>query len=316
MVSRAWSLRSGLRDVLPGFVAWLLAASPTAAQAPRLIGTDALANWLAGSEAPVGVPAGSIPVVVDVRQAWTSYLQNHLPGAVWLNVETLRAQQGELPFQLLPAEHYAALFSRLGVSPVTPVVVYSAGDQADIDATFVVWLLASAGAQHVHLLDGGYAKWELEGRPLTQRYPRPRPPRIRFRPKAFRPPVARLEDVLGAVGGSGTLLVDARPSDQFSGVAGAQLRRGHIPGAINHPWKEDLEKPDLALVWMSPEALRAAYVARGITPDRDIILYCNSGTEASHVYFALTYLLGYPRVRIFVGSWTQWAEREELPVER
>ncbi|MBL8979055.1 MAG: sulfurtransferase, partial [Gemmatimonadetes bacterium] len=63
-------------------------------------------------------------------------------------------------------------------------------------------------------------------------------------------------------------------------------------------------------------ALRASYVAQGITPDRDIILYCNSGTEASHVYFALRYLLGYPRVRIYTGSWTQWAEREELPVER
>jgi thiosulfate/3-mercaptopyruvate sulfurtransferase len=316
VVNGAWSIRSGFLVVLPGFAVWLLAASPTAAQAPRLISTDALANWLAGSEAPVGVPAGSAPVVVDVRQAWTTYLQNHLPGAGWLNVETLRAQQGELPFQLLPAEHYATLFTRLGISPVTPVVIYSAGDQSDVDATFTAWLLASAGAQHVHLLDGGYAKWEIEGRPVTQRYPRVRSPRIRFRPKAFRPPVARLEDVLGAVGGSGALLVDARPPEQFTGAAGAQLRRGHIPGAINHPWRDDLEKPDLALAWKQPEALRQDYVQDGITPDKDIILYCNTGTEASHVFFALRYLLDYPRVRIFIGSWTQWAEREELPVER
>jgi thiosulfate/3-mercaptopyruvate sulfurtransferase len=309
-------MRSRLLTGLPGFLVGLLAAGPTASQTPRLIGTDALANWLAGSEAPLGVPAGSAPVVVDARQAWTSYLQNHLPGAVWLNVETLRAQQGELPFQLLPAEHYATLFDRLGISPATPAVVYSAGDQFDIDATFTAWLLASAGAQHVYLLDGGYAKWEVEGRPVTQLYPRVRSPRVRFRPKAFRPPVARLEDVLGAVGGSGVLLVDARPPEQFTGAAGAQLRRGHIPGAINHPWKDNLEKPDLALVWKRPEALREGYMTRGITPDKDIILYCNSGTEASHVFFALRYLLGYPRVRIFVGSWTQWAEREELPVER
>jgi thiosulfate/3-mercaptopyruvate sulfurtransferase len=69
-------------------------------------------------------------------------------------------------------------------------------------------------------------------------------------------------------------------------------------------------------VWKSPEALRAAYAAQGITPDRNIILYCNSGTEASHVFFALRYLLGYPNVRVFMGSWSQWAEREELPVEK
>jgi len=317
VVSGAWSVRSGFSVVLLGFVVRLLAASPAAAvQAPRLIGTDALASWLAGLEAPIGVPALSVPVVVDVRQAWTSYLQNHLPRAVWLNVETLRAQQGELPFQLLAAEHYATLFNRLGISPVTPVVVYSAGDQYDIDATFTAWLLQSAGAQHVHLLDGGYAKWEIEGRAVTQRYPRARSPRIRFTAKTFRPPVARLEDVLGAVGGSGALLVDARPPEQFTGVAGAQLRRGHVPGAINNPWRDNLEKPDLALVWKRPEALREGYIARGITPDKDIILYCNSGTEASHVYFALRHLLDYPRVRIFLGSWTQWAEREELPVER
>jgi thiosulfate/3-mercaptopyruvate sulfurtransferase len=290
--------------------AWL------AAQTPHLIGTEELAKWLAGGEAPAGAPAGSTPTVVDVRQTWTSYLQNHLPGAAWLHVETLRAQQGELPFQLLPAAHYAALFERLGVSPVTPVVVYSAGDQSDIDATFAAWLLTAAGAQHVYLLDGGYAKWELESRPVTQRYPRPRNPRQRFRPKAFQPAVARLEDVLGAVGGSGTLLVDARPPEQFAGAAGAQQRRGHIPGAVNHPWKDDLELRDLALVWKPVEALRAGYVSRGITPDKDLIVYCNTGTEASHVFFALKYLLDYPRVRIFLGSWTQWAERDELPVER
>jgi thiosulfate/3-mercaptopyruvate sulfurtransferase len=309
-------MRTALVLLATGCGLWLHSAPVLAAQVPRLISTAELADWMAGSEAPVGTPAGAVPVLVDVRQAWTGYLQNHLPGAVWLNVETLRAQQGELPFQLLPAEHYAVLFDRLGVSPVTPVVVYSAGDQFDIDATFTAWLLASAGAQHVHLLGGGYARWEIEGRPVTQRYPRARRPRIRFRPKAFRPAVARLEDVLGATGGSGVLLVDARPPEQFSGAAGAQLRRGHIPGAINSPWKDNLEKPDLALVWKQPEALREGYVARGITPDKDIILYCNSGTEASHVFFALRYLLDYPRVRIFVGSWTQWAEREELPVER
>jgi thiosulfate/3-mercaptopyruvate sulfurtransferase len=273
---------------------------------PKLISTDSLA-WLIEHRAPA---------IVDVRQSWTSYLQNHLPGAAWLNVETLRAQQGELPFQLLPGGHYAELFRRLGVAPERPVVVYSAGDQLDIDATFMVWLLSSAGARQVYLLDGGHAKWELEGRALSQRYPRSPVPAGRFRPEEFKPPVASLDDVRAAVAGSGALLVDARPPEQFSGAAGAQLRRGHIPGAVNHSWKADLERPDLALVWKSPEALRAAYAAQGITPDRNIILYCNSGTEASHVFFALRYLLGYPNVRVFMGSWSQWAEREELPVEK
>jgi thiosulfate/3-mercaptopyruvate sulfurtransferase len=293
----------------------LAGALPAAGQRPlpRLIGTEELERRL--TEETGG--GHRTPVVLDVRQSWISYLQNHLPGAAWLNVETLRAQQGELPFQLLPAEHYAALFRRLGVEPAVPVVVYSAGEQLDIDATFTIWLLAAAGATELYLLDGGYARWELEARPLTQRYPQARPGAGRFRAREFRPPVATLEEAKAASeGASAVLLVDARPMEQYAGSAGAQMRRGHIPGAVSHPWKDDLEKRDLALVWKDVTALRQGYEAQGITPDRDIILYCNSGTEASHVFFALKYLLGYPKVRIYTGSWTQWAAREELPVER
>lgn len=253
--------------------------------------------------------------IVDVRQSWTGYLSNHLPGSVWLSIETLRAQQGDLPFQLLTPGAYAELFRRLGVDPARPVVVYSAGDQFDIDATFAAWLLTSAGARQVYVLDGGYARWELERRPLTQRYPRRAEPAGRFQPARFVPAVASLAEVEQAAKGNGALLVDARPADQYSGSAGAQLRRGHIPGALSHPWKSDLEQRDLLLVWKVRDSLAESYRAQGITPDRDIIVYCNSGTEASHVFFALKYLLGYPRVRIYVGAWSQWAEREELPIE-
>lgn len=274
-----------------------------AAQAPRLISTEELAASL------------ERVVVVDVRQSWSSYLQNHLPGAVWLQVETLRAQQDELPFQVLSESTYLELFARTGIDRTRPVVVYGAGDQLNIDATYLAWILASMGHPDVRLLDGGYQKWELEGRALTQHYPRreARPP--------WWPPMGRgfaaatLGEVRAALGSSFTLLVDARPPEQFSGAAGAQLRRGHIPGAINHPWKSDLEQRDFALVWKPVEVLRQEYGMQGITPDKDLILYCNSGTEASHVFFALKYLLGYPRVRIYTGSWTQWSEREELPIE-
>lgn len=255
--------------------------------------------------------------ILDVRQSWTSYLSNHLPNAVWLNIETLRAQNRELPFQLLSGEQYAELFRRLSLEPAKPIVVYSAGDQFDIDATFVCWLLTSAGARRVYLLDGGYARWEVENRPLSQKYPRWPTGGAGFAARDFSPAVASLEDVRSAaLGLSGAQLIDARPAEQYAGSAGAQLRRGHIPSAINHPWKDDLVKPDLVLVWKTVEALRMAYQSQGITPERDIIVYCNSGTEASHVFFALRYLLGYPRVRIYTGSWSQWSEREELPIER
>lgn len=288
---------------------WLLSVFlfPVAltAQSPKLV-----------SPAEV-IALGDSARVLDVRQSWTSYLTNHLPNAAWLNIETLRAQNGELPFQLLTGEQYAELFRRLNLEPAKPVVVYSAGDQFDIDATFVAWLLSSAGARRVYLLDGGYARWEVENRPLTQKYPRWAASGAGFKGQNFLPAVASFDDVKSAAMGlSSSQLVDARPPEQYAGSAGAQMRRGHIPSAVNHPWKDDLEKRDLVLMWKSVEALRSSYQSQGITPGHDIIIYCNSGTEASHVYFALRYLLGYPRVRIYAGSWTQWSEREELPVER
>jgi len=271
--------------------------------APSLITTDQLADL---------ITAKSV-TILDVRQAWTDYLSNHLPGAGWLHVETLRVSRDGLPFQLLPSEQYSVIFGRLGVEIGRPVVIYSAGSANDIDATFVAWLLEAFGHHSVYVLDGGYAKWELEGRPLTQKYPDARS--AGFPAQPFKPEVATLDDVRRAVSQKDALIVDARPPEQYTGQAGAQPRRGHIPGAVNHPWKSDLETRDLALVWKPVDALREGYEGQGITSDRSIIVYCNTGTEASHVFFALRYLLGYSKVRIYTGSWSQWSEREELPIE-
>jgi thiosulfate/3-mercaptopyruvate sulfurtransferase len=270
---------------------------------PKLVSTEELARWQA--EGPV--------VLIDVRTDVFAYLKGHLPGAEYLNSETLRASEGGIPTRLLSAAAYRELFSRLGLGPDRPVVIYSAGESRDIDATFLAWLLAGFGQPQVYLLDGGYFKWQLEQRPIVQRYPRI--PVSRFPDRPFRPEAASLEEVQRARR-DGAVLVDARPPDQYAGDAGAQMRHGHIPGAIGHYWQDDLTQEGFGHVWKPVEELRRAYAAQGITPDKDVIAYCNSATEASHVSFALRYLLGYPRVRIYVGSWTEWAENDSLPVTK
>jgi thiosulfate/3-mercaptopyruvate sulfurtransferase len=273
-----------------------------AASLPNTVSSDELAAWM--NEGPV--------VLVDVRTDVFAYLRGHLPGAAYLNTETLRATRGGIPTRLLDAGAYSSLFSHMGLPFDRRVVIYSAGETHNIDATFLAWLLAGFGHAQLYVLEGGFFKWQLEQRPVVGEYPRLA--ETRFPAGPFRPEQASLEDVQKARERAGAILVDARPPDQYAGEAGAQMRRGHIPGAINHYWGDDLAREGFGYVWKPRDELRAGYVAQGITPDKDIIAYCNSATEASHVHFTLRYLLGYPRVRVYVGSWTEWAERTDLPI--
>ena len=301
-----------------GAAAWVLALSAAACASqpgirsqpagspvslPGLVSTERLAEWQRDGRVNL----------IDVRSDMFAYLKGHLPGAVYLNIETLRASEGGIPGQLLSPSSYSELFSRLGLGFESAAVIYSAGETGNIDATFVAWLLAGFGHPRVYVLDGGYFKWQLEHRPLVQQYPRQ--PAGRFPAGPFVPERASLEEVRQAVATGNAVLVDARPPEQYAGEAGAQMRRGHIPGAISHYWRDDLTQVGFGHVWKDPAELRANYTAQGITPDKSIIAYCNSITEASHVHFTLRYLLGYPRVRVYVGSWTEWAERLDLPIE-
>jgi thiosulfate/3-mercaptopyruvate sulfurtransferase len=276
----------------------------------RLVPADSLAALLA---------TGKV-TIIDARFDVSLYLRSHIPGAAYINSESLRSMADGVPNLLLPPASYVALFSRLGIRRDRSVVIYSAGETRDIDATYLSWILTGFGVPGVAILDGGFSKWELESRPVTQGYPDPIAGS--FAEGSFAPDRATLEDIRSylqrrpgsaQMGAGATVLVDARPPDQYGGTAGVQMRHGHIPGAISHPWGMDMND-GLAHTFKSADEIRAGYAAQGVTPDKDIIAYCNGGLESSHLYFALHDLLGYPHVRVYDGSWTEYADHADLPV--
>ena len=268
-----------------------------------LISTDELAARLAANTV----------TVVDLRSDLNAYLAEHLPGAVYLHYENLRVSGSGVPAGVLPQSAYAELWSRIGIRRDRPVVIYASGDAQNFNATFLAWLLAGFRQPEVYVLDGGYAKWAAEGKALTRLYPEIAT--VKYSSDPYLLEVIEGEHVQHMLGQQGVVLVDVRPADQFAGTAGAQMRRGHIPGAVNHFWHDDLVTTGSTTVWKPVEALRATYVAQGITPDKYVIVYCNTGTEASHAYFTLKFLLGYPDVRVYVPSFTQWAENADWPLE-
>jgi thiosulfate/3-mercaptopyruvate sulfurtransferase len=214
----------------------LLVCLAVLAQSPRLISTAELASLLAQRDSNVSV--------IDVRDDFTRYLESHIPRAVYLHAEELRAAERGVPNKLLGLVSYTALFSRIGLRPDRPVVIYSAGETRDIDATYLAWILEGLGQPFVYVLDGGFGKWSLENRTVTRRYPVIEP--TAFTPAAFTPDRATLDDVKAALTARDVVIVDARHPDQYAGRAGAQLRRGHIPGAVSHFWQGDLAKVDFA----------------------------------------------------------------------
>jgi thiosulfate/3-mercaptopyruvate sulfurtransferase len=253
---------------------------------------------------------------VEVDVDTTAYDTGHLPGAVGWNWQ--RDTQDTLRRDIPDKAALEALLSRSGISNDTTIVLY--GDNNNWFATYAFWLLTMYGHERLRLMDGGRRKWVEEGRPLTTDVPQITPTRyttngINFRLRALRPFVE------GSLNNPARALVDVRSAGEYSGELlappnlpqeGAQ-RGGHIPGAINIPWVQAVAEDG---TFKSYDELSKLYGSQGITADKEVIAYCRIGERSSHTWFALHYLLGYPNVRNYDGSWTEWGSAIGVPIAR
>lgn len=246
--------------------------------------------------------------VIDVRPQ-PEYNSGHIPGSLALHVESFRGVAGGLSSMLLPADLLARHLSLMGVRPDDTVVLVPGEVR---DATLIGMGLSRAGHPRWAILEGGFARWSAEKRTVDQSLPAIQPTE-RTGPGRSDGFTVDAAEVLAASKDGETIILDVRPADYFRGEKSDEARAGHIPGAVNRPFKEDLDKSGQ----LKPaEELAAAYAK--IIPGKDapVIVHCRTGHQASQTWFVLARLLGYSNVKWYDGSWTQWAARPELPVAR
>jgi len=254
--------------------------------------------------------------LVESNEDVLLYDVGHIPGAVKIDWHT--DLQDALMRDYVSRPRFEELMSSRGIANDTTVVFY--GDKNNWWACYAFWVFKLFGHERCVVMNGGRQKWIAENRPLTKEiptYPRTHYVAQERDDKTIR---AFREQVMQHIA-SGQPLVDVRSPQEYSGELlhmpgypqeGA-LRGGHIPGAKNIPWAKAVREDG---TFKSAEELRALYTEQGITPDKDIIAYCRIGERSSHTWFVLTYLLGYPRVRNYDGSWTEWGNLVGVPIEK
>lgn len=251
--------------------------------------------------------AGQTPLVIDLRPAEV-FAAGVLPGAVHLDlwgISLIDTDAAPMRAFFWLIEHLLAL---RGVTGDRPIVVY--GRRSGVRAARAFWFLEYFGHRQVRVLDGGSDAWVREGFRLGA--PGGAPVESAWTGIRDESRVATWRDVVDRIGHPETVLLDTRSDGEYRGAVARARRGGAIPGAVHVEWTRNLG-PDGA--FKPAEALRAVYRQAGVTPDREVIAYCQGGYRAAHAYLALR-VLGYPRVRNYVGSWKEWGDREDLPVEK
>lgn len=273
-----------------------------------LVDTQTVANNLNNSSFKV------VEVDYDPENA---YRQGHLQGAslIWWK----RDINDPITRDIISKAQFEDLLSRNGITAQSEVILY--GDFNNWFAAFVFWIFKYYGHEKVQIMNGGRKKWEIENRSYTKDEPQisrtnyvAQPPNEGLR--------AYLFDVRRALEKNDTVLVDVRSPKEFSGEVTAPAeypmehaqRGGHIPNANNIPWATAVNDTDGT--FKSVDELKKIYETKGVTPDKDVICYCRIGERSSHTWFVLKYLLGYPQVRNYDGSWTEWGNMIGNPIEK
>lgn len=247
--------------------------------------------------------------VIDLGRPET-YAQAHVPGAVRMEYSALLRGDRPAPGHLPDPDVFARTLGDAGITRDDAVVAYD--DEGGGKACRLVWNLHAAGHQRAGVLNGGIHAWYAEGLPVSTEIVEPEPTtygEIRYSVE----PVATRDEILERLGDPGLILLDARTPEEYAGTKVRAAKGGHIPGAVNLNWLDCIDRSNDARLHPD-ETLRRMLADRGITEDKDVFAYCHTHHRSAHSYVMLKHL-GFPSVKGYAGSWSEWGNDPQTPVE-
>jgi thiosulfate/3-mercaptopyruvate sulfurtransferase len=253
--------------------------------------------------------------IVESDEDALLYMSGHIPGAV--QVDWFTDLQHPLRRDFLSKEAFEELCQKAGIQNTTQVVFY--GDKNNWFACYAFWIFRLFGHTNLRIMNGGRQKWESDGRAFSKG--EPRYPATNYQAAEPDPSIRAFRQQVFDQINNKRPLVDVRSPKEYTGELlhmanypqeGA-TRGGHIPGAVNIPWSQAVGEDG---TFKSVEELTALFAGQGITPEKEIIAYCRIGERSSLTWYVLTYLLGYPHVKNYDGSWTEWGNLVDAPIEK